>query len=364
MTLAALAKLQADKIKLIKKNPGRRVDPKVVASLEPLIQYYRNQREFQKSVKQLEVMFDAEHQNKLFKWLRANLLIDVRNHSGYGKPRATTYTVRQSGFDKLWLRVHGTKFDYVKERARQLQPIFQKLIDAPNPWLLMYTKDEDGRHYGADSSSTSRFYWDGQAAERDVRAVILQGCWDYDIQAAMPTLVLQSVAAKEGLNWRELFPTWARFLGSRRAFRESLADRLGISYEQAKEVCQGMFDLRTFNTGIRGIIEVVGRPKIEKAMADPVLMALRSEASDAWGRIGLEGPDHGAGRFRYYEVIEREVMQTIYESLHARQMRCLPFHDGLVLMDQKTLSEDELAALHAEVQGKTGYSILLEGKPL
>lgn len=335
------------------------VRTKIGLALEGLLPYYRSQQEMTWAVPQLEKWF-GKHQNDMYGWLRSNLLVNVRSYSVDAR-RATTYKVNQEGFGKVWFKLHGRTFDYETERARQQESLLRPYLDAPEPFALMYTKDGDTRQYGQDAATDRRLYFDAQNIEKVVRRVILKGCYDYDIQSAMPTLVLQSVAAQEGLNWREQFPTWARLLGNRKAFRESLADRLGISYQQAKEVCQGMFDLRRFNGGHEGISSIIGRAKTKAAKDDPTLKALRAEASDAWALVGLDGSDDGAARFRYYEAQERKVMNVIFEVIHNAGGRVLPFHDGFTVLDGLSI-ETDLAQLEDEIQTRTGYRIKIDGE--
>lgn len=324
-----------------RKDVRRRVE----LALEHYLAYYRTQKEMTWSVPQLEKWF-GKHQNDMFKWLKANLLREVRSYS-VQQGRAITYVLNQTGFDKVWLQLHGHAFDYATERARQVEPLFRPYLDADHPLGMALPKIEGGR-----------LYWTGQNVEKVVRRVILKGSYDYDIQAAMPTLVLQSVAAREGLNWREAFPTWARYLGSRKAFRESLADRLNITYAQAKDVCQGMFDLRTFTAGRKGVSELIGREKMGKAKDDLFLKALRAEALRAWGIVGLSGRDDGTARFRYYEQVEQYVMQAVYETVSEAGIRCLPFHDGLTLLDGRAIAD--LDRFQRLIRDKTGFNVLLE----
>lgn len=319
---------------------------KVELALEQFLQFYRSQEERTLSVPQLEEWF-GKHQNALYKWLRANLLTEVRSYSVI-KARAITYQVSQRGFDKTWALLHGQSFEYKTERARQVEPLFRPFLASDDPAGLALPKIEGGR-----------LYWGAaQTVEKEVRAIILKGNYDYDIQAAMPTLVLQSIAAREGLDWREAFPAWARYLGNRAAYRESLAQRLNITAKQAKAIFQGLFDLRKFNLGQRGIVEIIGREKTKKAKEDPILKALADEAFDAWSRLGLQ--NDGNARFQYYEREEQKVMSVIYEAARTGGIRFLPFHDGLTLLDGRRIAD--LDGLRALIFEKTGYDVLIEEK--
>ena len=342
------------KLQLSKYQPAlnrKDVRKKIELALEHFLQFYRSQKEMTWAVPQLEKWF-GKHQNDMYGWMRANLLREVRSYS-VAQGRATTYAINQEKFAKVWARLHGETFDYATERARQVEPLFRPYLEADAPLELAVPKIDGGR-----------LYWDGQNTEKVVRAVIFKGCYDYDIQAAMPTLVLQSIAASKGLNWREAFPMWARYLGNRAVFRESLAGRLNITIPQAKEVFQGMFDGRRFDLSRAGISAIIGIEKTRKALEDPVLRPLADEASNAWSLVGLAGREKGAGaaRFRFYEQIEQQVMQSIYEIVTEAGIRCLPFHDGLTLLDGRRITD--LDAFQALIREKTGFAVLLEEKQL
>jgi hypothetical protein len=188
-----------------------------------------------------------------------------------------------------------------------------------------------------------------------VRAVLLANRYDYDIQAAMPTLVLQSVSK----DWRQDFPKWAMYLGSRIHFREKVAAEYGISVSQAKGLFQGLFDLRTFNGLRSGISELIGIEKCKRAMADEFLSGLRKEAVRAWKAVGLEKRTDGAERFAYYEQIEQTVMHAIFDAANAHGVRFWPFHDGFTLLEVGKRIRD-LDAMSRFVKDQTGYSSLLE----
>jgi len=319
------------------------VRKRIEAALEHFLPYYASGRELTLSVKQLEKHFGF-HTKPLYNWLRRNLLVEVRSYSVVAA-RAITYKVNQQGFSKVWLRLHGRTFNYAPERARQVEPFFRPFIDGAE--LPLHQTVEGGRVYGAH-----------QTLEKPVRAILLKGNFDYDIQVAMPTLVLQSVAMTAGLSWRAAFPTWANYLGSRAIFRGNLAERLNITVQQAKEVFQGMFDLRKFDGGRGGISSVIGVEQCKKAMNDATLVKLRAEAVAAWKLVDLHGKSDGAGRFAYYEQIEQQVMNQIYDIATEHNIRYWPFHDGFTLLDGRRIVDR--AAFCSLIQDRTGMMILLD----
>jgi hypothetical protein len=322
----------------------KRVQTRIIEALEHFLPHYLSGRELQLSTKVLEQYFGS-HAKPMYTWMRANLLIDVRGHSSWAS-RATTYTVKQSGFKKLWNLVHDRSFDYARERARQVEPDFRPYIDGEP--LPLHQTVEGGRLYGPH-----------QHLEKSVRAVLLRGCYDYDVQAAMPTLVLQSVSK----DWRQDFPLWAKYLGSRVQFRELMAERYNISIAQAKELFQGLFDLRTFNGSRSGISVIIGVEKCKKAMEDEFLAGLRSEAIRAWKTVDLAKRGDGGARFAYYEQLEQAVMTAIYRAAEANGVRFWPFHDGLTLLEPGKRIKD-LDRMSQFVQEETGYLIQLDERLL
>jgi hypothetical protein len=112
-----------------------------------------------------------------------------------------------------------------------------------------------------------------------------------------------------------------------------VADKYSISTGQAKELFQGLFDLRTFNGSRSGISMILGVEKCKKAMEDEFLAGLRSEAIRARKTVDLAKRADDSARFAYYEQLEQTVMSGIYRAATESGVRFWPFHDGLTLLE-------------------------------
>lgn len=318
----------------------KRVRDRIKNSLARFLYAYRG-REMQLHRDRLEESFGS-HGNRMYFWLKSRLLVNVRGHSAEAG-RATTYIVNQDGFDNLWKLVHREAFNFAEQRAKQLAPELQPYFDGSKV-LPLHSTVEGGRLYGPHLKM-----------ERDVKAILLAGCWDYDIQVAMPTLVLQSVPG-----WQQKYPFWHRYLGNRKHYRQQLAQEYGCTSEQAKEVFQFLFSGATFNGSRHGVGKVLNHQQLKKAMSDPWLWGLYKQAQDMWCSLGLRS-SRGPERFRYYEAIEQSVMQILYSRLNQKGIRFWPFHDGFTVISGE---RPDVHELRAAVREKTGFMIMLEEKQL
>lgn len=317
----------------------RRVRDRIETNLDRFLFAYRG-KEMQLHRDSLEETFGS-HGNKMFGWLRARLLTNVRGHSVEAS-RSTTYTVNQDGFDDLWRLIHKEAFNYAEQRAKQLAPVLQPYFDGSVP-LPLHNTTEGGRLYGPHLQM-----------ERDVKAILMQGCWDYDIQAAMPTLVLQSIP-----DWEQKFRLWRKYLGDRQYFRAKLMSDQRCSAEQAKQVFQFLFSGATFNGSRHGVGSVFTPQQTKAAMNDPWLWGLYQEARAAWSEVGCAS-SRGPDRFKHYEQLEQQVMRAVYGHLESKSVRYWPFHDGFTLLDDKTST----AELRQTVLDETGYSVIFDEKQL
>lgn len=317
-----------------------RVRRRIKEALNEFLPYYRG-RERQIHQEYLERFF-GKHQNDMYGWMRANLLREVRAFSVPAK-RATTYVVYKDGFDKLWKLMYGTAFNYAPERANQIRPVMEPYITGVKE-LPLFQKHEGGRIYGPH-----------QYLERDVRSILLPACYDYDIQAAMPTLVLQST----GSDWGDNYKLWRMYLGNRKQYREDLAKEYDLTIAQAKEVFQLLFSGAMFNGSRYGIGGILGPNKVKKALKDPWLLGLKNEAHTCWCRVGIPSK-RGPERFAYYEQLEQQIMLVVYQHLHDKGDRYWPFHDGFTMITGKA----DVVELRKLVKEQTGYSVIFEEKQL
>ena len=221
-----------------------------------------------------------------------------------------------------------------------------------------------------------------QGAPRLVRAVALNGLFDYDVANCHPTLIEQR-AKRLGLDC----PAISAYNANKKATREDLAQRVGITVKQAKKVLVATFygaeptesAYQQIMQVLAGDVEVVGRLK-----ADPVYEAIRLDirrcghaiveaAPRSGGRIvnsmGLamrvDGSLKGPARTKQYRRALAHILQGDEASIlrvmtrHCSGSVVLAVHDGFV-SDQPVDTED----LQSHIAAETGLKVKLEGSVL
>ena len=299
---------------------------------------------FQMDVRQLESALNANQAKPLFYWLRTKILGLPASYYHATAGKANSWLVQKESFARTWEEVFGRKFNYAIERAEQLRPEFQEYIDGKP--LPLISHGEGQRVYGPH-----------HLIENDVKRILLNGCADFDIQAACPTIMTQHIG---GTTWDVKFPLWRKYLGDRAYYRQMLAKEYKITLRQAKDVFQQLFSLGKFNGSTSGIGATVGSNKCKQMLCDPFLTGLYSEASKLWKQVGLD--ENGEGRFRMYEQLEQQIMQVLYDFFEENGVRYWPFHDGFTILDKHiNVSVD---GLHEHVKEQTGFSVIFERKIL
>lgn len=196
--------------------------------------------------------------------------------------------------------------------------------------------------------------------------------FDYDIEAAKPTVTLQAwqrlmkahkPAAPKSAECK--LPMWTELVKNRTAFRKRLADEVEISVEQAKGVCQTVL-----NGGwaapvpSNGICELIGRDATLRLMENATYKALRTDFQVFWRELknlnelaGLDliamGESQGQSISTFYNRIEDEVMTVVAEELKSWDVWFI--HDGFMTKDRIPKAEVEKSIFL-----RTGYQVKLE----
>jgi hypothetical protein len=120
-----------------------------------------------------------------------------------------------------------------------------------------------------------------------------------------------------------------------------------------------LFSGAQFNGSRYGIGAVLEFNRLQKAMKDPRLNALKDEAQNCWRILNLPSK-RGPERFAYYEQLEQKVMLVVYKRMHEARERFWPFHDGFTMITGKA----DVLELSTLVKAETGYSVIFEEKQL
>lgn len=190
--------------------------------------------------------------------------------------------------------------------------------------------------------------------------------YDYDIEAAKPTLTLQAWR-----NWMDInFPTdhkhldacklttWSELVNNRTQFRAALSHEVGISDAEAKVVCQNVLNSAFASTHHEnGICEAIGKEATERLMKCELYVGLRADFKTMWSYLKkLAPPGTTAGQYmsRFYDALERKVMDVIEREL---EVDAWFIHDGFM-----TCKEVNTDILEAKVRDETGWNVKLEMK--
>lgn len=197
--------------------------------------------------------------------------------------------------------------------------------------------------------------------------------WDYDIEAAKPTVTLQAWTRllrslkPEALKKPECkLPAWNALVADRRAYRENMAEEAGITVQQAKEVCQIVL-----NSGYaspvskNAICEILGVESTKRLMGCATYLRLRADFRVFWAELkGLDAEidvlmdlKPGEAMSHFYNKIEDEIMDVVDRELSNRGIWFI--HDGFMSANQIDTKSIEEAILF-----ETGYSIKFEESDL
>lgn len=230
-----------------------------------------------------------------------------------------------------------------------------------------------------------------QYIEKSIRNPLLKGKgynWDYDIEAAAPTLLYQYsqqlyqrqwllLSQTKRLRRAHLFvaPLIERLINNRTEIRQEIAQDCAGSSEDVKKTINALFQggvLTTYRDS--KLFQELGCDyrKISALQSNKFLCEIRKEIKQMWRIIGEEMPVRyrtdkngltkrkplsGGDKSGVYLAIEREVAEVVRGYLKDTNNKHLWIHDGWSCA--KRIYSDELVS---EVRRKTGYLIKLSEK--
>lgn len=293
--------------------------------------------------------------------LRAMLLIQ----SGAYKPgvKSYEYTVKRDGYERLAAMI-GEAVPTNLDVARELYSGIATGAEVPK-----YTEPKPGM----------RRYHAIQNLPKALRAEVFKGWFDYDIEAAAPTLVYQWAGKVYGrLNPTKQgtpFPSIQRLVEDRTSIREHVAEVTGLDMPTAKSiVIRLFFGAGLVPNGKQAIFRLVNRDRdvLDRLKADPFVSAFRREVSLMWklvltdensrngmvalrtGKVIQKPATLGKQRMRIYLRLERQVIDVIEDLLRADRSVPVLIHDGFMVRVQI-----EGERVQREVLTRTGFVIRL-----
>lgn len=221
---------------------------------------------------------------------------------------------------------------------------------------------------------TGRLYARGislQTVPRMVRKVALHGMWDYDIENCHYAIFKQ-LAARFGYDAQAI----AAYLASKKATRQGIADRVGITYDEVKTCLLAiMYGARQSSRDVDAIPEAIGKDAALRLYADPVFAELLRDirtgrqtilAAHPKGRTTLT---NAVGlKIRLADPAEERLAHLI-QGIEAQALRAaqatypddivLLMHDGWV-----SLTRLDVPRMVAVMRAATGYEFDLSEDPI
>jgi len=303
----------------------------------------------------------GNQKSQLSERLRAKLLIQSGTYA-LGK-HSYSYTINAQGFEFL-CRSIGVPMQSDEEMAADLYRDIASGKTEPQ-----YSEPTKG----------ARRYHPIQNLPKALRASLFKGWYDYDIEAAAPTLIYQKACRVRLLiDQKQIdqpYPAVRQLVEDRAAVRQHLMDVSGLDLKAAKGVLVALFfGARLVPHHKQAVYRLVGHDKavIERLRADKYVVSFCREVRLMWTvllnhenatnglkalRTGVITPKPATKakqRMGYYLRVERQVMDAIESVLRAQGMVPVLIHDGFM-----TKRRINTKVIEAEVLRVTGFKIRL-----
>lgn len=293
--------------------------------------------------------------------LRAMLLIQ----SGVYKPgvKSYEYTVKRGGYEQLAGMI-GVPVASNLDLARELYSGIATGAEVP-----AYTEPTVG----------ARRYHAVQNLPKSIRAEVFKGWFDYDIEAAAPTLVYQRACQVYlRLNPKKTstpFPAIAQLVEDRTSVRQQVAKLTGVDMTTAKSiVIRLFFGAGLVPNGKQAIFRLVNRDRdvLDRLKSDPFVLAFRREVALMWklvlmdedsrngmtafrtGKVTPRPSTRGKQRMGIYLRLERQVIDVVEDVLRKDGSVPVLIHDGFMVRGRI-----EREQIEQEVQARIGFLIRL-----
>lgn len=304
----------------------------------------------------------GNQKSKLAERLRAKLLIQ----SGAYKPGTKlcySYSINRAGFADLAAAIGWT----VKSDADLARELYGAIASGKK--VIEYSEPTPG----------ARRYHAVQNLPKTLRAELFKGWYDYDIEAAAPTLVYQlAVKVYQRLKPTKTdapFPMIGSLVEDRTSVRQHIASVTGLDMTTAKSIVVRLFfGARLVAHNKQAIFRLVDsdREVMERLKADLFVRGFRREVAAMWslvlndensrngmqtfrtGRVIEKAASKGKQRMGVYLRAERQVMDVVEAVLRADGIVPVLIHDGFMVPKQV-----DRHRIEHEVGTHTGYRIRL-----
>jgi hypothetical protein len=206
---------------------------------------------------------------------------------------------------------------------------------------------------------SNRFWNDLQRIPSEIRKPLFAKHgyeYEYDIQACAPTLISQ-LARKEGMT--RPTPVLDDFLANRQKYRIALAERIGCTERQSKEILNAIFAGAKLGPG-NAIATILNenRHQLDLLKTNVWFTSLRKDIKKCWDAIKSSEKSvrlSSRDKWMIYFGLEKSVMSVIRKQLIKEGNRYFLEHDGW-----RCESYIDPDSLRLSVRKQTGYDIQID----
>jgi hypothetical protein len=299
---------------------------------------------------ELDKWFGTQN-HKFSKWLRKQLLIEDSKRYSKDRGECKKWLLRESGVNHL-CEIYNDYLITKLPSVAQVNKSTQIALDwAENEYK---TQLESGAFEYKEKSN--RLWNDLQRIPSEIRKPLFAKHgyeYEYDIQACAPTLITQ-LARKQGMT--RPTPVLDDFLENRQHYRTALAERIGCTERQSKEILNAIFAGAKLgpNNAIATILNE-NRHQLELLKLNVWFCSLRKDIKKCWDAIKSSEKSlrlSSRDKWMIYFGLEKSVMNVVRRELIKEGNRYFLEHDGW-----RCESYIDPHALRLSVKKHTGYDV-------
>ena len=291
--------------------------------------------------------------HKLGAWLRKTLLVNESQRYSSDRGECKKWLLREQGVRDL-CEIYN---DYLiaKLPSATLRP---KSTEIALDWAEEQYKEQLTTGQFEYKEKSNRLWNDLQRIPSEIRKPLFAKHgyeYEYDIQACAPTLITQ-LARKEGMT--RPTPVLNDFLTNRQHYRTALAERIGCTDKQAKEILNAIFAGAKLgpNNAIDKILN--NRHQLTLLRDNVWFSSLKKDIKKCWDAIKSSEKSvrlSSRDKWMIYFGLEKSVMSVIKKQLIKEGNRYFLEHDGW-----RCESYIDPDSLRLSVRKTTGYDIQID----
>ena len=280
--------------------------------------------------------------NPLSAYIRSKTLICVDSHYNMETGKPKRYTLDLNGFDEIQTAIGEATVDPKTIAARAMLDIHGDTIRSGK---FKY-KDKSHRRWNEIQNISS-----------EVRSIVFHDCgysWNYDIENAAPTLLLQ-LAKQSGL--KRTLHTIEDLLVNKTQRRQELANRIGCDTNNAKQIVAARFAGATLRWGANLHTNTLNNNNLQFARLkdDAWIKDLSEDLKHMWIAIKSDTPySRLTSRHKWgiYFSLERKVINSCEKLIKKHKLQYFLEHDGF-----RTTGYIDPYQFKLHVKKHTGYSV-------